>query len=88
MTKAERVWDCRRCESFDPNVSLEYGWCKRLNLSCLANNILADCPLPDWPRVSRKTALLVAADLRSLYSAEGYLNWLRSIGVEIEEEKP
>ena len=55
MSKGKKYENCGKCEDIFTIVpGAGIGKCRRLNREVLTDRIALDCPLPDWPRVSRE----------------------------------
>ncbi len=93
MGKFDEIKSCFHCR--------HSGWTLERKLFCaklqkevgpIDNNYLsADCPLPDWPSVSREqirklTILIQGGDVEWQRTQELIADFVRSVGVEIEEK--
>ena len=86
--KAHKVHSCKDCFPFFqhhgfcvyPEGPNEGRWCDM-------TKVPADCPLPDWPRVSREFLRDVCKEIRGgNMNVEALGTILRSIGVEVVDE--
>lgn len=93
--KADKIEICGLCGHYVLDFSLERilttGMCLKLGKPAIADKLLPDCPLPDWPSM---TAEQVSAMFDHAVGIIGegrgtrfIIDCLRAMGMEIEEEK-